>query len=332
MAFARSPEIGRLRDRALFKDIERRLQERKKASFRVVRFRVPAGIMENADVYNPTAPFRGVIAGRVEKRDSEHSKSVFFRYDGNAVRDGKPLDVDDKAPVFDNLQDPFFSDHGSSILFGGVKIISKQKDSSTFRTVIFKAGSVNELDPNNVFAQGPVGEKDIRVLQLEGDSIIVSRRPQGGEYGRGKIYYQLVKSIGNLPKELETLDNMRYLSTPKLDAHYAAGGWAGINQMLMLEDGSIGIVGHLGMFEESGDKNYKAFAMKLDPKTGIATEMKIIADIGSVPKMDPKHPDLSDVVFPGGIARHENGMVSLFLGVRDSYAVELAIPDPFLSP
>ena len=145
MAFARSPEIGRLRDRALFTNIERRLQEGK-AAFRIVKFRVPAKIMENADVYNPTAPFHGVIAGRVERREDEYSKAVFFKYDKDLVLNGNKLHVDKDAAVFENLQDPFFSDHGQFILFGGVKIISQEKESSTFRTVIFRAKDVEVED------------------------------------------------------------------------------------------------------------------------------------------------------------------------------------------
>ena len=329
MAFARSPEMGRFEDRALFKEMERKFQGGRKA-FRVVKFRVPSKIMKDADVYNPTAPFHGVIAGRVEKRDSEYSKSVFFKYDENFVFNGNKLHVDDSAAVFENLQDPFFSEHGQFILFGGVKVISQQKDSSTFRTVIFKADDVHGLDPSNVFASGPIGEKDIRVLQLEDNSVIVSRRPQGGDYGKGRIYYQFIGGVDELPKTLETLDDIKYLSTPRLDEHYAAGGWAGVNQMLKLEDGSVGIIGHLGMFDELGGRKYSAFALKLDSKTGNATELKIIADIGSVPKMDPKRQDLSDVVFPGGIVRHGDGTASLFLGVRDSYSVELDITDPFV--
>ncbi len=329
MAFARSPEMGRFEERALFKEMERRFHEGKKA-FRIVKFRVPSRIMKDADVYNPTAPFHGVIVGRVEKRDSEHSKSVFFKYDENLVSNGNKLHVDDSAAVFENLQDPFFSEHAQFILFGGVKLISQQKDSSTFRTVIFKANDVHGLDPNNVFASGPLGEKDIRVLQLEENSVIVSRRPQGGEYGKGRIYYQLIGGVDDLPKTLAALDGIRYLSTPQLDEHYAAGGWAGVNQMLKLEDGRVGVIGHLGRFDESGGRNYSAFALKLDPRTGDATEFKIIADIGSVPKMDPKRPDLSDVVFPGGLVRHPDGTARLFLGVRDSYSVELDLPDPFV--
>ena len=329
MAFARSPEMGRFKDSALFKDMERRFHEGRKA-FRIVKFRVPSEIMKDADVYNPTAPFHGVIAGRVEKRDSEYSKSVFFKYDENLVSNGNKLHVDDSAAVFENLQDPFFSEHKQFILFGGVKVISQQKDSSTFRTVIFKANDVHELDPNNVFASGPLGEKDIRVLQLEDNSVIVARRPQGGDYGKGRIYYQLIGGVDELPKTLESLEDIRYLSTPQLDRHYAAGGWAGVNQMLKLEDGSVGIIGHLGNFEESGGRNYSAFALKLDPKTGEVTKFKIIANMESVPKMAPKRQDLSDVVFPGGVVRHQDGTARLFLGVRDSYSVELDIPDPFV--
>lgn len=331
MVFAGAVAPGRLQYKWALIELERRGREAEKsAKSKVIRFKVPSKIMKRADVYNPSAPLRGVIAGRVEKRNSEYSKSVFFAYDKDLVKNGSLLEVDGKAPVFDNLQDPFLSQYKQDVIFGGVRLISQQKDNSTFRTVIFRAKDIYSLDPNAIFAAGPIGEKDIRVLELDDGAVLVARRPQGGDYGNGRIYYQLIDGIELLPGVLGAFDGAKYLSTPLLEEHYATGGWAGINQMLRLEDGTVGIVGHLGRFDQSGNRDYKAFALRLDPRSGTATEMKIIADIGNVQKRDPKRQDLLDVVFPGGIERHGDGTASLFLGVRDSYTVELSIPDPFI--
>src|SRR5690606_41921346 len=80
--------------------------------------RLRFGGVGNRDVYNITAPFtdRGepVIAGRVERRDSEDSEVMFFREQGGVWH---PRRGD---PVFP-LQDPFFSRIHGELVGGGVE-------------------------------------------------------------------------------------------------------------------------------------------------------------------------------------------------------------------
>ena len=75
------------------------------------------GVGDN-DVYNSTAPFqsavRTVIAGRVEARNSEASRIVFFEKKRD---DWHPIEG---APIF-NLQDPFVADIRGELVLGGVE-------------------------------------------------------------------------------------------------------------------------------------------------------------------------------------------------------------------
>ena len=71
------------------------------------------------DVYNITAPFlwmgRVIIAGRVEKREEEISRIVFFE---EAEKGWYPVK---SAPTFQGLQDPCISRIDGKILLGGVR-------------------------------------------------------------------------------------------------------------------------------------------------------------------------------------------------------------------
>ena len=58
--------------------------------------------------------------------------------------------------------------------------------------------------------------------------------------------------------------------------------------------------------------------------------MKIIATRKELPKGESKSPELSNILFPGGLIRNNNGTVNLYVGAGDAEAYEILIKDPFL--
>ncbi len=287
---------------AAFKPLERTSADGRVLSFHTI-----------LDAYNITSPFNGVIAARVEKRDTELSTVMFFR--------SSDLKLDLNAPRFNRHQDPFYSYHNGELVFGGVNILSYQNGNSIFRTEFYRGEDIYHLSH---FASGPIGEKDIRLVQLDG-SIGVLRRPRGGRYGPGRVLYQEIDSLDGLPELLKTLSG-RELAMPY------DGGWAGANQLFNL-GGNIGVLGHIARREESTQNlDYKAMAFSFDSETcSITMPLKVIANVSHFPTWKPPKTQRHDkVVFPGGLVRLPGGKADLYAGIRDTYAAHAPIADPFV--
>jgi hypothetical protein len=58
--------------------------------------------------------------------------------------------------------------------------------------------------------------------------------------------------------------------------------------------------------------------------------MKMIAHRGLFNEGVAKRSDLQDVVFSGGLQRHENGRATMYAGVGDAEAHWLEMDDPFV--
>nr|WP_274648727.1 DUF1861 family protein [Paenibacillus humicola] len=58
---------------------------------------------------------------------------------------------------------------------------------------------------------------------------------------------------------------------------------------------------------------------------------KIIAERMQFPSGPAKRPDLTDVIFSGGLIRLPDGQAVLYCGISDTEAHRMIIPDPFVS-
>lgn len=272
------------------------------------------------DVYNITAPFEdqgeSVIAGRVESRDSEHSEIHFFvEKEGAWVpREG--------APVF-TLQDPFFTFIQGELVLGGVQIYPHptQENALMWRTVFYKGKSIQELAP---FFVGPDAMKDLRLVELPNEEIGVFTRPQGEKGGRGKIGFTTAKSLQELSIELVN-------EAPLLQGQFVDEEWGGGNELHILSNGLIGVLGHIASFDDEGNRHYYPMAFALDPTTGEHSDMELIAIRDKFLPGATKRPDLVDVVFSGGLVRKADGTADLYAGISDAEAHRLTIQDPFLT-
>ena len=254
-----------------------------------------------------------VIAGRVEKRDSEKSRVSFFE-----ERDGAWHPIPG-APCF-RLQDPFFTFIGGELVFGGVETFEVDQRLQ-WHTVFLRGPDIFSLVP---FFEGPRGMKDIRLTQLPDGRLGVFTRPQGVVGGRGTIGYTEADSLDGL--SIELLDK-----APLLENMFHPMDWGGANETTPLPNGEIGVLSHVAYFENddsNGERRYYASSFIFDPNSRRFRDFKIIASRDRFTAGPAKRPDLVDVVFSSGLVLTD-GRATLYAGVSDVEAHWLEIEDPF---
>ena len=271
-----------------------------------------------ADVYNITAPFLDegelVIAGRVEARDTEYSVVRFF------VERGGVWSPRFGSPVFD-LQDPFVTFIGGELIFGGVEVFPHPTiaDALGWRTNFYRGARISDLKQ---FAVGPDGMKDIRLVEMANEKIGVFTRPQGENGGRGTIGFTVLDS-------LEQLD-VKVINEAPLLEQFVPEEWGGANEIHLLEEGILGVLGHIACFDEEGHRHYYPMVFCLNPDTLAITPMKLLATRADFPEGQSKRPDLKDVVFSGGLKRLPGGRARFYAGISDAEAHYMEMADPFL--
>jgi hypothetical protein len=270
------------------------------------------------DVYNIAAPFeldgRQVIAGRVESRDVEHSEIVFF-----ANADGVWLPIP-SAATFPGLQDPCITFIDGEIVLGGVRFPVTVADGSIgWRMEFYRGSSVDNL---KIFLEGPDKMKDIRLIELTDGQVGVLTRPQGAKGGRGKIGFLTSPSLKAITAEA-------IQAAPLFEGQCREGEWVGANEAHRLQNGMIGVLGHIAYFDDKEHRHYYAMVFCIDPRSGRATSPEIIASRSDFPDGPAKRTDLVDVMFSGGLIRHGNGTATLYAGLSDAEAGCVSLPDPF---
>ena len=269
------------------------------------------------DVYNITAPFQfggeTLIAGRVERRDTELSEVVFF-----VEREG--VWTPHPGRTYAKLQDPCVTRIGSELIFGGVEYpVNLSSGEQGWRMNFYRGESLEELE---LFLIGPERMKDIRLVALPDGRIGVFSRPQGEIGGRGTIGFTLVDSLEDLTAQVIE-------DAPLLRGQFLPDEWGGANELHLLRNGMIGALGHIARMDEVG-KHYYPMVFALDPETRARTDLKIIAARKYFPQGAAKRPDLIDVIFSGGLRRHGDGTAVLYAGISDAWAARITRPDPFL--
>ncbi|MGG3560911.1 DUF1861 family protein [Neobacillus rhizosphaerae] len=270
------------------------------------------------DVYNPTSPFldngKKVLAGRVEKRDTEKSKVMFFEQINEDT-----WKLIDNLPTFD-LQDPYFTLIGGKLVLGGTQVFDHPDipDALWWRAEKLVG---NDIDGLEHLVYGPNGMKDIRICEVN-NKILVLTRPQGEKGGRGRIGYYFADNLADITVE-------KIEEAPLLDLCISEE-WVGSNQAMVLKNGKVGVLGHIAKFDENGGRHYYPTTFCFDPETAEYTDMKIICMREYLDEGESKRPDLYDVMFSGGIVRNEDGTAELYTGVGDCEVHCVKIQDPFL--
>ena len=275
--------------------------------------------VEGRDIYNITAPFEDegdmVIAGRVESRSTEYSDIMFFTCKNNVWEPRKD------TRSF-KLQDPFYSRINGDLVIGGVEVWPNEKEPGylCWRTLFYKGKSINQLE---LFANGPDYMKDIRLIELQNGRIGIFTRPRGEIGGRGQIGFLTIRSLDEI--NADTLLNAKLI-----DGQFIKEEWGGANELHLLNNGLIGVLGHIACYDEKENRHYYSITFSLNPNTGEVSPMKIIATRADFITSVAKRADLVDVIFSGGIVRRSDGKADLYVGVSDAESHRIVIPDPFI--
>lgn len=275
--------------------------------------------MDGLDVYNISVPFQNrgnlYIAGRVEKRTSELSRVIIFSKNNDVYTPASP------AVIFQYLQDPFVTSIHGEIIIGGVQIetdVQNHEKIICYRTLFYKGTDIFHLQ---LFAKGPDRMKDIRITELPDGKIGVFTRPQGGEAGKGKIGFIRLN-------RLEDLNTENILKAEIINSFFTDDEWGGVNDIHILKNGLLGIVGHIAYMSEGNTRHYFSTAFAFNPDNFDHTPIKIIAKRSDLLSGPTKRKDLEDVLFSGGIIR-KGKYAELYTGVSDAEAQCTVIDDPF---
>lgn len=270
------------------------------------------------DIYNITAPFFDndieTLAGRVEDRNSELSKVMFFqRHDNNWCHVVN-------SPVF-NLQDPFFTKIKGDLIIGGVQIFPNNINGKieSWRTVMYKGKDIFNL---KLFFIGPDDMKDLRIVELNSGEIGIFSRPQGIKGGKGKIGFTKVDTIDHL--SIGIINNASLLNDLFEDSE-----WGGTNAIYPLFDNYVGVLGHIACSDENNNRHYYSMSFIFDTETSKYSDVKILAERSDFLPGESKRPDLNDVIFSGGMIL--NGEKAfLYTGVSDTESQIIEINNPFI--
>ena len=274
--------------------------------------------VEGYDVYNPTKafPYKGkkMICARVEKRDSETSRTVFFEEVQPEVY--QPAEGWQRY----DLQDPCLARVRGRYVLGGTEVFPHPENPERicWRTVFYYGTDLEKLTR---LAEGPDGMKDVRLVELADSRIGVFTRPQGAKGGRGKIGFTIVDGFDEV--------TARVMEDAPLLPLFGEEEWGGVNEALLLPDGRIGVLGHIACFEPEEVRHYFPMSFVFDPESRECTDVKILAERREFLPGPSKRPDLEDVLFSGGISLMGESSL-LYVGVSDCEIQYKTVQNPFL--
>ncbi len=269
----------------------------------------------NMDVYNISNAFdyQGdrYLFGRVEKSDSEISQVVLFKKVA-------AYEYIKTGVAFKDLQDPCITKIDDEYVLGGTKIYFEDEKITSWATAFYKGKTLDDL---KFFFESPKKMKDVRIIKKE--VIHTFTRPQGGDALLGKIGYCQFPNLNQL--NVEAIEN-----APLLKDNFSDDNWGGVNQVLLLKNGKLGVLGHISKMSKGDVRHYYGMTFCFDPKEMAISNIKIICERKDFPKAKAKRKDLIDVIFPGGIERNFDGTATVYAGLSDAAAGEILIEDPFI--
>jgi len=277
--------------------------------------------VNNSDVYNISAPFniknKIFISGRVENRSAwANSQVMFFEENEGTWYPSK------NTPTLP-LEDGFFTKIKNEMIIGGVEVYPTptkiDPNSIGYRTAFYQGEDLYSLQK---FTTGPDRMKDIRLVSLSNNKIGVFTRPQGGKNKGGRIGFTEIDKLDDL--NAKTIINAKIIEN-----QFAPNEWGGANELHFLKDNKIGVLGHIAYKDIRDDRHYYAMTFVYDIKTNKSSPIEIIATRQNFPKGDSKIPELSDVIFSGGLLRHGDGTATLYVGLSDAEAGSIILRDPF---
>ena len=276
------------------------------------------GVEAGYDVYNCSIPFewRGTryIFGRVEPHDKwAASKVCLFRESGrdrwNRVLEFGSLD----------LEDPYIAFVKGELIVGGTRVQKVGGAVKSYRGDFYRDNGRGPLHLE-YFTSGPERMKDIRLVGLKDGRIGVFSRPRGeavkAKYGSDAVIgFTTIADLAELTPEL--VEN-----APVVEGIFGKDEWGGCNQAYLLADGTVLVAGHLCYRGEEVNgiprQIYCNAAFTLDPATGCASHIRIVATRRMYPACEPKVPHLDDCVFTSGFVFNGDGTADIYTGLCDA--------------
>ena len=272
--------------------------------------------VDGKDIYNISCPLmwqgKEYILGRIESRNSEISQVGIFELTGE-------LEYHKLISTIPLLQDPFYSFIDNQLFIGGTEIYLNQNDKIISWATSFYVTS--DLKKITRVLVAPNKMKDVRIFNDK--EIHVFTRPQGGLAKLGRIGHLTINNLSEFSQDLLT-------NAELLNNQFDEYSWGGVNQVLKLKNGLLGILGHIACMSKGNVRHYFGMTFTYNPKTKEHLNMKIICERSDFVKGEAKRPDLHDVVFPGGIVRKDDEKAILYAGLSDVSSAILKIDDPFI--
>lgn len=280
--------------------------------------------VEGFDVYNPSVPFvwqgKYYMFGRVERR-GEWARSFVKLFTRVA---------DDEWTLVPNsmvyqLEDPFVTTFGDTLLLGGTHVRYQQGRVDTYYDYFYKGTDLHDL---YYYTTGPDYMKDIRLVQMPDHRIGVFSRPRSEEIRRK---YGSESLVGfTVINGLEELTAERVENAKVLPDIFGKDEWGGCNQAFYLDSGKLGVIGHLCYLEESTAVSvYMNTAFVFDPENFTVQNLHIIGTRSCYPAGPAKTPKLVDCTFTSGIEMRSDGLVNLYSGIGDCEVGRIVIDYPF---
>lgn len=311
----KNPETAAVSCLALLEDFARREQPQ---DGKLLRFIGTGG----KDAYNCAVEVingKLVLAARVESRLNALDAEVRF-YGERADGDYEEIP---NVPVF-AMEDPAIEHIGEEIIVSGVSVQWKKNGNRKpkllgFHMLFYRGEYLEDL---RLFAEGPQGMKDVRLLELPDGRIAVFTRPQRGYAGLGKIAFTIVDT-------LEELAPQRLTEAVIIPGQFARSEWGGVNKLRLLDKKTIGVLGHIAFKDKDRVFHYCAMTFRFDLETRIASPLRVIAKRENFPPFEAKTPRLKDVVFPGGFLEEGGNRFVLYAGLSDAVNGTTVVVDPF---
>lgn len=283
------------------------------------------------DAYNPCRPFyidgEWYMLIRIEPRDDcRQSKVCLFKKDPDGVWRIVP-----NVPPW-HMEDGFCLPYKDGFIVKGVKAyLDPTPDNPKnvgYHMVFYHVNK--DFTRREEFAQGPPQMKGTRfIIPEKGPIPVFTRRqelqPDGSYAGLGELVYLELSSLDELNPE--TL-----LKKGKaIKNQFPPGTWGGVNEIFLLSDGRLGVLGHIAYRDEEGIRHYCVMTFIYDTDTYEATPIEIIATRSDFPPGESKAPDLIGVAYPGGMVWLDDGTVEVYVGLGDAEIGCIIEPNPFLN-
>ena len=137
-----------------------------------------------------------------------------------------------------------------------------------WRTYFYRGRTIEDL---SYFSRGPEEMKDIRLRQLPDGRIAVATRPF--IKGQGTIGFTILRNLDELDADV-------LASAPLFINQFADKEWGGANELHVLRNGSIGVLGHMACWDAAGHgvRHYYPMAFVIDSLSWRHTPPIIIAE------------------------------------------------------